>query len=167
MDRSLIFKCGHRQIGWLSSITALGIGIFAAAVETGFSAPPGDTPSFIALQLKVTTNQVTLMQAQKFPGAVKPEPQAPGLDYVLRAKDGAVVGKGAIENPRFQHSCAEEVPGSGNLKQVTSTTDESITVLRFATGLNVDSVEFFETPRAGAKPNSTRKSLGKISLKTP
>lgn len=155
-------------MGWLSSIAALGVGILATTTGTAFGAPPlGETNSFVALQLKVTASEVTLVQALQFPGKAKPEPQTSGLDFVLRSRDGAIISKGTIENPRFQRSCSEEVPGSGTLKQVTSTSDEAVTVLRFPAGLNVGSVEFSETPRPGARLGSAPKSLGKISLKTP
>lgn len=168
MDRSLFFKRGHRRIGWLTSVAALGVGILGISAGSALAAPPlGETNSFVALQLKVTATEVTLVEAQQFPGKAKPDPQANGIDYVIRSQDGAVIARGSIENPRFGRSCTEAVPGSGTLSQATSVMAEGITVLRLGSDPDMGSIEFFETPRAGAQLSSAKKSLGKISLKNP
>lgn len=145
---------------------AISLALFASAVSTALAAG-GDTNRFIALQLKVTANEVTLMQALEFPGKAKPDPKRKGIDYVIRSADGAVISRGSTENPRFERACTEEQPGSGTLTESTSTLAEGITVLRLPVDPNADSIEFFKSPPTGASPSSPAKSLGKLSIKTP
>ncbi len=145
---------------------AMSLALLASAVSTALGAS-GDTNRFVALQLKVTATEVTLMQALQFPGKAKPEPKRQGLDYVILTAEGTVVSRGSIENPRFERACTEEQPGSGILTQSTSTLEEAITVLRLPVDPTADSIEFFKSPDSGASPTQAPQFLGKVSLKTP
>ncbi len=151
---------------------ALGFGLLAASISSAFAigAPPqtgGDTNRFIALQLKVTAQEVTLIRAQEFPGDARPEPKSNALEYSLLSAEGSVLGGGTMENPRFQRSCAEEVPGSGTITEARSTFDEGVTVLRLPVNANVRLIEFFVPVPAGSAPGAVRQSLGLIQLPTP
>lgn len=145
---------------------AMSLALLASAVSTALGAS-GDTNRFVALQLKVTATEVTLMQALQFPGKAKPEPKRHGLDYVILTAEGTVVSRGSIENPRLERACTEEQPGTGVLTQSTSTLEEAITVLRLPVDPTADSIEFFKSPDSGASPTQAPQSLGKVSLKTP
>ena len=144
----------------------LGLTLLSTAASTALGAG-GDTNRFVALQLKVTASEVTLVQALEFPGKVKPEPKAKGLDYVILSEEGSVIGRGSTENPRFERACLEEQPGSGTLTRSSSTLEEGITVLRLPANPGAHSIEFFESQTPGVSQSSIRQSLGKVSLKTP
>ena len=144
----------------------MGLALFASVVSTALGTG-GDTNRFVALQLKVTASEVTLMQVLHFPGKAKPEPRRHGLDYVVLTADGTVISQGSMENPRFERACTEEQPGSGILTQSTSTLEEAVTVLRLPVDPTADSIEFFKSPTVGASRTSAPQSLGKISIKTP
>lgn len=161
-----------RPPGRASRGAILSLSLFISAVSPALGVGPGvgaggDTNRFVALQLRVTATEVSLMQALQFPGKAKPEPKRPGLDYVIRAVDGAVIGRGSIENPRFERSCTEERAGSGILTHVSSTLEEGITVLRLPVDPAADSIEFSKSPAPGAAQSSAPRSLGKVSLKSP
>jgi hypothetical protein len=150
----------------------LGIALLAAGISMSFAVgglpqSGGDTSRFVALQLKVTALEVTLIRAVEFPGAARPDPKSNAIEYSLLAADGSVLGGGSMENPRFQRSCSEEIPGSGTLTESRSTTDEGVTVLRLPVNANLHSIEFFTPVPANSAPAAQRQSLGKIQLQAP
>ena len=165
MERSANNPTSRRPVCALRP-AVMSLALFISAVSPALGVG-GDTNRFVALQLKVTANQVTLMQALEFPGKAKPDPNRKGLDYVIRTADGAVIRRGSIENPRIERACTEEQPGSGTLTESTSTLAEGITVLRLPVDPNADSIEFFKSPAPGASLSSAAKSLGKVPIKAP
>lgn len=152
-----------------SSRPARFFGIVAAlAVACGVvfqgAAAESETNRFVVLELKVTAAEVTVIGATEVAGKPKAQPAKAGVDYELRSVDNALLHSGQVADPRLQHFCYENPPGSGQMTNHTALLDEGYVTVRVPSDSSAGSIEFFESRRPGVSLLSPRRSLGKTAL---
>jgi hypothetical protein len=126
-------------------------------------------PQILFLHLKVTTQNVVLVEGTVRPGVLKPAPEADstGLLYELQSADGARLWSGSMPDPNVLEVESEDPPHSGQLRRKAIPRTEAEITIRVPFTTAAERIQFYKLEsEAGVKAEKpAKKVLATIPLR--
>ncbi len=154
-------------------VTLGGIAYGLAALLLGggyLSAQTNAEPKILFLHVKLTSNNVALVESSVRPGVAKPQlnPDGKEIQIELVSAEGKIIWTGAADDPRVQHVEFEDPPQSGRLRRRTIYLNEAEMTIRVPFVAEARRIDFYasgpSSPKGEDDKRLARELLGSIPL---